>query len=146
MNHVNLLRNYSTIYHDDQVNKWKVSWVDPWLLGSVLLIFLVFCVVLLFVFTFWVQCNDIRYDFRKIKQWCSVRLYLQLFVGGRMSYLRYLHLFTYCGVQHVSCCALFCFSSSRVTCVSSFSRLFIFDCLSVFSNVYVQHATDAITI
>ena len=29
---------------------------------------------------------------------CSVRLYLQLFVGGRMSYLRYLCLFAYSGV------------------------------------------------
>jgi len=30
---------------------------------------------------------------------CSVRLYLQLFVGGR-----YLCLFTYSGVQHILCC------------------------------------------
>jgi hypothetical protein len=29
---------------------------------------------------------------------CSVRLYLQLFVGGLISYLRYLCLFTYSGV------------------------------------------------
>jgi hypothetical protein len=32
--------------------------------GSVLLIFLVFCVVLLCVFTFWVQCCYVGYDFR----------------------------------------------------------------------------------
>ena len=31
--------------------------------GSVLLIFLVFCVVLLCVFMFWVPCCDVRYDF-----------------------------------------------------------------------------------
>ena len=31
----------------------------------------------------------------------SVRDYLQLFVGGMMSYLRYLCLLAYCGVQHV---------------------------------------------
>jgi hypothetical protein len=34
---------------------------------------------------------------------CSVRLYLQLFVGGLMSYLRYLCLFAYSGVQHILC-------------------------------------------
>jgi hypothetical protein len=35
------------------------------------------------------------------KKRCSVRDYLQLFVGGMMSYLRYLCLLAYCGVQHV---------------------------------------------
>ena len=35
---------------------------------------------------------------------CSVRLYLQLFVGGIMSYLRCLFLLTYSGVQHILCC------------------------------------------
>ena len=34
----------------------------------------------------------------------SVRLYLQLFVGGIMSYLRYLYLFAYSGVLHILCC------------------------------------------
>jgi hypothetical protein len=38
---------------------WSVS-----LVGSVLLIFLVFCVVLLCVFTFWVPCCDVCYNFR----------------------------------------------------------------------------------
>jgi hypothetical protein len=33
----------------------------------------------------------------------SVGLYLQLFVGGFMSYLRYLCLFAYNGVQHILC-------------------------------------------
>jgi len=32
---------------------------------------------------------------------CSVRLYLQLFVGELMSYLRYLCLFPYSGVQRI---------------------------------------------
>jgi hypothetical protein len=41
------------------------NWVQPGLLvGSVLLIILVFCVVLLCVFTFLVPCCDVRYDFR----------------------------------------------------------------------------------
>jgi hypothetical protein len=39
--------------------------------------------------------------------WCSIRLYLQLFVGGIMSNLRYLCLFAHSGVQHILCC--FCF-------------------------------------
>jgi hypothetical protein len=34
--------------------------------------------------------------------WCTTYLYLQVFVGGFMSYLRYMSLFTYCGVQHIS--------------------------------------------
>jgi hypothetical protein len=36
----------------------------------------------------------------------SVRLYLQLFIGVRMSYLCYLCLFSYNGVQHILCCVL----------------------------------------
>ena len=35
---------------------------------------------------------------------CSVRLYLQLFVVGLMSYLRYLCLFAHSDVQHILCC------------------------------------------
>ena len=35
---------------------------------------------------------------------CSVGLYLQLFVGGLMSYLHYLCLVVYSGVQHILCC------------------------------------------
>ena len=67
-----------------------------------MLIFLIFCVVLLCVFTFWVPCVcDVRNDFRI--QWCSIRLYLQLFVGGLLSYLHYLCLFVYIGVQHIMC-------------------------------------------
>ena len=61
-----------------------------------------FCVVLLCVFTFWVPCCDVRYYFR-IKR-CSVRLFLQL-----MSYLRYLCLFAYSGVQQILwCVGFFC--------------------------------------
>jgi hypothetical protein len=35
------------------------------------------------------------------KKWCSVRLYLQLFVGELMSCLHYLLLLAYSGVQHI---------------------------------------------
>ena len=41
-------------------------------------------------------CSQFRYDFR-IKL-CSVRFYLQLFVGGLIHYLRYLCLFAHSGV------------------------------------------------
>jgi len=40
---------------------------------------------------------------------CSVHLYLQLFVGVLMSYLSYLCLFAYSGVQHILCCVFVLF-------------------------------------
>ena len=44
-----------------------------------------------------------------------------------MSYLRYLCLFVYSGVQYILfICFLFCFSSSCVPYVASFSGLFLF--------------------
>jgi hypothetical protein len=48
----------------------------------------------------------------------SVRLYLQLFVGVRMSYLCYLCLFSYNGVQHILCFvfALFFFVLCTLYC------------------------------
>jgi hypothetical protein len=51
-------------------------------------------------------------------KWCSVRLYLHLFVGGLMSYLRYLCLFAYSGVQHILCCisVLFFFVLCTLCC------------------------------
>ena len=54
--------------------------------GSVLLIFYVFCVVIVYVFTFCVVTST---TISAYKLW-SVRLYLRLFVEGFMSYLRYL--------------------------------------------------------
>jgi hypothetical protein len=65
---------------------------------------------------------------------CSVRLYLQLFVGGRMSSLRWLCLFAYSGVNHI----LHCFVLRRLVCpmlpVSLDCPFFIVP--SIFSNVY----------
>jgi hypothetical protein len=84
------------------------------LVGSMLLIFLFFVVVLLCVFTFWVSCCNVRYDFL-IKRY-SGRLYLQLFVWGCISYLRYLCLFAYSGVQHIVCCGLFLHLVHSVCC------------------------------
>jgi len=71
---------------------------------------------------------------------CSVRLYLQLFVVGLMSYLRYSCLFAYNGVQHILCCVLvllvfvlyFVYSMLSV----SLCGLFLI-APSVFSNVII---------
>ena len=105
-------------------------------MGSVLLIFLVFCVVLLCVLTFWVPCCDVRYHFHI--QRCSVRLYLQLFVLGRMSYVRYLCLFMHSGVQLILCCVfvLFFFVLCTICCQFLWIVLILLP-LSVFSNVYI---------
>ena len=74
------------------------------LMGSVLLIFLVCCAVLLCVFMLWVSCVDVRYNFCIKTMFGSYfRIYLQLLVGGFMSYLRYLCLFAYSGVQYILC-------------------------------------------
>ena len=51
---------------------------------------------------FWVPCCDVRYDLRK-KTMFGLSL-PPLFVGGLMSYLRYLCLFAYSGVQQILCC------------------------------------------
>jgi hypothetical protein len=53
----------------------------------------------------------------------SVRLYLQLFVGGRVSHLRYLCLFAYSGVQHILCCVFVLFFF--VLCILCFQFLWI---------------------
>jgi len=65
---------------------------------------------------------------------CSVRLYPQLFVGGRMSYLHYLCLFTYSGVQHIVCCVFVLRFFVYVAMFSGFSFVIV---LSVFSNFYL---------
>ena len=70
------------------------------------LIFLFYCVVLLCVFTFWVPS---RFPYKKLY---SIRLYLQWFVGGFMSCLRYLYLFTY----DTLCCVLFFFVLCTLCC------------------------------
>jgi hypothetical protein len=54
-----------------------------------------------------------------------------------MSYLRYVCLSVYSGVQH-KLRYLFCLSSSCVPCFASFSGLSFLIAPSVFSNVYLQ--------
>ena len=45
-----------------------------------------------------------------------------------MSYLRYLCVLEYSGVQHILCFVGLCFSSSCVPYIARFSGLFIVDC------------------
>jgi hypothetical protein len=96
--------------------------------GSVLFIFLVFSccpIMCTYVLSSVSWCpSQFTHQNR-----CSVRLYLKLFVGERMSYLRYLCLFVYSGVHtHIMSCLLFCFSSYCATWDASFSGLSILDC------------------
>ena len=95
---------YSFIISDKNTIREPLSW-PPFLVVSVLLIVLVFCPIMcLYVLS---SCCDVRYFFC-IKR-CSVRFYLQLFVGGLMSYLLYLCLFVHSGVHHILCCVLVLF-------------------------------------
>ena len=60
---------------------------------------------------------------------------LHLFVGGLMSYLRYLSLFAHSGIQHILCCAVCC------VCLVCPMLPVSVDCPilivpSIFSNVY----------
>ena len=77
------------------------------LVGSVLLIFFSF-----------LCCPIVCLDVLSSVLWCPLRflhtndvqvrsLYLQMFVGGFMSYLRYLCLFAHSGIQHILCSFLF---------------------------------------
>ena len=75
------------------------------LLGSVLLILLVNLCCLLCVFTVWVPCCDVGYDFCKNTKFGSS--YHQLFIGRSMTYWRYLCLFVHSGVR--PCCDVFVF-------------------------------------
>ena len=55
-----------------------------------------------------------------------------------MSYLRYLCLFTYNGVQHILCCVfLFCLSSFCVPDVANFSGVSILDLPFRFSLTFI---------
>jgi hypothetical protein len=53
-------------------------------------------------------CSEFRVMTSVTQEWCSVRVYLQLFVGGLMSYLRYLCLFAHSGVQSIMSCVFLC--------------------------------------
>jgi hypothetical protein len=54
--------------------------------------------------------------------------YLQLFVGGFKSYLRYLCLFAHNGVQHILCCVFVLFFFILCTLCCQFLWIVLFDC------------------
>ena len=75
--------------------------------------------------------------------WCplrfpheNVRFYLQLYVGGFMSYLGYVCLFAYRVVQHILSVFLICFASPCVPYVAIFSWWSICIVSAVMSNGY----------
>ena len=58
-------------------------------------------ILLIFVACYKLYCTlEEKNNFSVVLQ-CSVRFYLQFFIGGLMSYLRYLSLIAYGGVQHI---------------------------------------------
>jgi len=78
-------------------------------------LFVFFCVVLLCVFTFWVPCCDVRYDFRIKTMFGSS---LPPVVCRRTHVLFTLFVFAcvwWCPT-HIVLCVLFCLSSSCVLC------------------------------
>jgi len=96
------------------------------LVGSVLLILLVFWIVLLWVFTFWLPCCDVHYNF------CIKTIfgsYLPPVVCRRVHVLftLFVGFFAYCGVQHILCCVFVLFLSSCIPYVAGFSGLSFFD-------------------
>jgi hypothetical protein len=92
--------------------------------GSAYWFFLVFCVILLCVFTFRVLCCDVR-----IKTMFDSSL--PPVVCRRVHVLFTLIVFVCAVVSNTYCVVfLFCFSLSCVPYVASFSRLSIFDCPS----------------
>ena len=114
-----------------------------WFFGGVRVahLFSFFYVVLLCGFTFWVVLSIAILAQKR----CSVRLYLQLCVGGHISYLCYLCLLTCSGVRQIYCCVIyvcwrvvvpnryivvffFCFSSFYAFYVASFFEWSIFAC------------------
>ena len=108
------------------------TWVC--LVGFVLLIFLVFCVVLLCVFMFRVPCCDVRYDFR-IKTMFGTSLPPVVCRRAHDLFTLFVCACAYWCPTHIvlvlfgSFCGFFLvFSSSCVPCVASFSGLSICGC------------------
>ena len=136
--------NYSSIIRETvmstyfiRVIKASYHWlfyirVTRWV-GSVLLIFVVVCVVLLCVLTFWDPfwdpCSDARYDFR-IKMVFGPSL-PPVVCRGLWSYLHYLCLLVHSGVQHILCCVFVLVVIDLCTLYCQFLGI-----VKLFSNVY----------
>ena len=107
------------------------------LVGSVLLVIFALCVPIRCL------CSEFRVVMSvtiSAQKRCSVRLHLQLFVGGRISYLRYFCLFAQWCLTHIVLCFRFiflrlmypilpvslCFSSSYEPYVCQFPWIVLF--------------------
>ena len=111
------------------------TWVHPRFFSEVRCCssFLFFVVVLLCVFTFRVPCCDVRYHF--LLKRCSIHLYLQLFVGGLMSFFYVICVCFHIMVSNTYCVVfLFCFRL-----VASFSGFSIYDCPLQYSLTIIMH-------
>ena len=91
---------------------------------------MIFFRLTIYVGCFLVSCDS--YEKFPLMIRCSIRLSLQLFVGGFMSYLLYLFLFAYCGVQPAKCCVFVLFVFIFVPYVARF----LFCLHMVVSNTY----------
>ena len=117
-------------------SRWP-EFTPGFLVGSVLLIFLVFCVVLLYVFTFWVPCCDVRYDFR-IKAMFGSSLPSGVCRRAHVLFTLYVFVCVRCCSTHIVFC--FCLVYLRLAYpLSQFSLDFpFFIAPSVFCNVYLD--------
>jgi hypothetical protein len=99
-------------------------WVHPVLLGffyePVLVILLVFCVVLLYVFTFWVPCCGVYYDFR-IKTMFSSSL--PKVVCMRAHIICILYAFANNDVQHILRCVFVLFEKGVMVFNATFNNI-----------------------
>ena len=99
----------------------------------------------LFRFFMLSHCVSLRSEFRVVMsvaistwKWCSVHLCLQLYVGGWISYLRFLCFLADRGILHILCCGFFLFVFHRFVypMLSVSLNCSFLIAPSVFSNVY----------
>ena len=108
--------------------------------GSVLSIFLVF--VLSYYVSLASEFHVVMSVTESAYNRCSVRLYLQLFVGGLMSYLCYVSFFAYlCCSTHIVLCFCFVFLRFLYSMFPVSLECPFLIAQSIFSNVYVRYVT-----
>jgi hypothetical protein len=112
------------------------TWVHSrFFVGIPVAYFLVFCAVILCVFTFWVPCYDVRSDLKEKTMFGSSLPP----VVHRMAYVLFAFSLCLCAlVVSITYRVVFwlCFSSSSVPYIASFSGFPFLITPSVFSNVY----------
>jgi hypothetical protein len=116
---------YFSIIYMTAISLVHPEFTPGFLVGFVLLIFFVFCIVLLCILKFWVPCCDVHYNFRTMFE-----SFLPPVVCRRACVLFTLFVFVYVKwcPTHKCVVFLFYFSSSFVSYVASFCGLSIFNC------------------